>query len=189
MCIRWCMSLRFKEQAWAGDINLGIIRLEILIKPRKLDKISKRIGIDGEDKRLTESWNPDTSKPGKRKRLIQRAKEEQMDTGWTPGAWSSGAERRKHFKENKAKATSRGADKSDQTVTQSRPREASPDGIGLSRGTRTEGGDWGQATLSRSSVVKGCRDVGWKPAGYMRSREFLSIYSQEGRRNSMYNGC
>lgn len=38
-------------------------------------------------------------------------------------------------------------------------------------------------------VVKGCREVGWKSAGDMRSREFFFIYSHDARRNSMYNGC
>lgn len=68
--------------------------------------------------------------------------------------------RTKCVKEKRAKATSKEAARSEQTVTQSGPREASPDQSRLSRaGTRTEG-EQGQATRSRSSFVKGCRDVG-----------------------------
>lgn len=52
MLLRRHRSLRFKEQFWAGEINLGASSLEIIIKPGKPDKISKRINTDGEDNRL-----------------------------------------------------------------------------------------------------------------------------------------
>ena len=37
--------------------------------------------------------------------------------------------------------------------------------------------------------MKGCSKVGWKSAGDMTSGEFFFIYSHDGRRNSMYDGC
>lgn len=37
--------------------------------------------------------------------------------------------------------------------------------------------------------MKGCSEVGWKSAGDMKSGEFFFIYSHDGRRNSMYDGC
>jgi len=52
MLLRHCRSLRFKEQFWAGEINLGTSSLEIIIKAGKPDKISKGINTDGKDNRL-----------------------------------------------------------------------------------------------------------------------------------------
>lgn len=94
---------------------------------------------------------------------------------------SSGSQ--KCFKK-RAKAPSTEAE----TVTQSRPQEASLSWIRISSGCK----DRRRRQRIGKSLRKFCCDaepVGWKLAGEMRSREFLFMYSHDGRRNSTYNDC
>lgn len=124
--------LKFKEQAWAGGTNF--VRLEILIKPRKLDKISKRISIEMERRwgEILSPWILTFRSSGNEKDSYKelRRNKWRQDENQERNALKV---KRECFKEKKAKATWNGADRSDQTVTQSWPQEAAPDGTRLSK--------------------------------------------------------